>query len=611
MFVLSTVVLLGYAFDLRALQSFVHDAAGMKVNSAIAILLASLALLRRKHPELPYLSIAVSLIGALTLSEYFWNSNFGIDDALFHDRNYYTYPGRISQYASIGFMLLGLSLLPMNSPHRVMRQLSRALGFLTCALGALAIIGHAYDTHAVFMIRPQANLSVPTALGFLIGAIGVQYSNPSEGIVRLVHADNAGGAMLRRLLPASLVLAFVLGLTVSGAEKHYRWESGFSLALVGLCVTACLVTVIVLTAAALERQDIARGESEDRFVLAAKTAPMMIWMSGTDKLCTYFNEPWLEFTGRSMEAEIGNGWTEGVHPDDLNRCIATYVESFDRRVPFQMQYRLRHHDGAFHWILDTGVPRFEKEGSFVGYIGSCVDFTDRKLAEDAIADLERRVLESQEVERARIARELHDDINQRITVLSVELENMDRRPFGEERRSRKSLEGVTQELKRLGRDIQNFSHRLHSSHLEYLGLETASAALCRDIRAKHQTDIEFTAMGVRRDLPKDVSLSLYRVLQESLQNAIKHSGAKKFRVELIGNANEIRLTVSDNGAGFDPTCAENQRGLGLISMRERMRLVHGDFLLESGPGRGTTIKCEVQIGSQTPKDISAPTEVSG
>ena len=131
------------------------------------------------------------------------------------------------------------------------------------------------------------------------------------------------------------------------------------------------------------------------------------------------------------------------------------------------------------------------------------------------------------------------------------------------------------------------------------------------MRAKHLIDIEFTATGIRRDLPKDVSLSLYRVLQESLQNAIKHSGAKKFRVELIGNANEVQLTVNDNGAGFDPNRAENRRGLGLISMRERMRLVHGDFLLESGPGRGTTIKCEVVIGSQKPKGISALTEASG
>jgi PAS domain S-box-containing protein len=130
------------------------------------------------------------------------------------------------------------------------------------------------------------------------------------------------------------------------------------------------------------RAEEAVRESEERFRLVADTAPVLIWMSGPDKLCNYFNKPWLDFTGRLMEEELGNGWTKGVHPDDLERCLQTYTQFFDRREKFRMEYRLRRHDGEYRWILDIGVPRFDPDGAFAGYIGACVDVTDRKRAEE-------------------------------------------------------------------------------------------------------------------------------------------------------------------------------------------------------------------------------------
>ena len=138
-------------------------------------------------------------------------------------------------------------------------------------------------------------------------------------------------------------------------------------------------------------------ESEERFRLMADAAPVLIWMSGTDKLCNYFNLPWLNFTGRTIEQERGNGWAEGVHPDDFERCLDTYVTAFDARQPFKMEYRLKRCDGIYRWVMDEGVPRYGLEGEFLGYIGSCVDIEDHKQAEEALRESEshlRLIIES-------------------------------------------------------------------------------------------------------------------------------------------------------------------------------------------------------------------------
>src|SRR5690242_7703654 len=132
-----------------------------------------------------------------------------------------------------------------------------------------------------------------------------------------------------------------------------------------------LFTVIIRDISLSEQAEAALRESEERFRLVANAAPVLIWMAGPDKLCTYFNEPWLKFTGRSIHAELGNGWTENIHAEDLSACLETYTKAFDRREPFEMEYRLRRHDGEYRWVLDLGTPGFQQDGSFAGYIGSC------------------------------------------------------------------------------------------------------------------------------------------------------------------------------------------------------------------------------------------------
>jgi PAS domain S-box-containing protein len=336
-------------------------------------------------------------------------------------------------------------------------------------------------------------------------------------------------------------------------------------------------------------------ESEARFRLVANTAPMLIWMSDTTKLCTYFNHSWLAFVGRSMEQEVGNGWAEGVHPEDSQKCLDAYSRAFDAREKFTMEYRLRRYDGEYRWVLDIGVPRFNQDGTFAGYIGSCVDVSERKNAEDILAGVNRRLIDAQERERARIARELHDDIGQRLALLTIELEQLRQKFPDLPAEPLHKIGEIRNHTSDIAADIQSLSHELHSSRLEYLGIATALRAFCREFSDQQNVEVVFAHDEIPRTLPQEISLCLFRVSQEALQNALKHSGARRFDVELRSAWDSIHLVVRDSGSGFDTERALKSHGLGLISMAERVKLVGGQLSIDSQPHRGTTVRASVPL----------------
>jgi signal transduction histidine kinase len=274
-----------------------------------------------------------------------------------------------------------------------------------------------------------------------------------------------------------------------------------------------------------------------------------------------------------------------------------------------MEYRLRRFDGVYRWIVDFGAPRFESDGTFRGYIGSCVDITDRKASEESVHTLTGRLLSAQEEERNRIARELHDDFSQRLALLGIGLGQLWKRLSKSESDERAAIMVLLEGTKELSSDLHALSHQLHSSKLEHVGLQSALIGLCKDIGHKYKIEIHFTRHDSLPDLPKDVALCVFRVAQEALGNAVKHSESNEVQVELRPTDSGLILRVTDKGKGFDVGHRNSAAGIGMIGMSERLRLVGGKLVVKSEPNLGTEIVAEVPVAAANKTQVR--TQVAG
>ncbi len=328
--------------------------------------------------------------------------------------------------------------------------------------------------------------------------------------------------------------------------------------------------------------------------VVADYAPVLIWISGPDKLRVFVNRRWLDFTGRPAESEAGNGWVNGIHPDDMQRCLSAYSESFDLRQEFRVEYRLRRHDGEYRWIQDTAVP-FEADGAFAGYIGSGYDITEARLEAEALSLRNARLIEGQEQERTRIARELHDAIGSSLAILGIEMLRAGQPVSGALGQKHPGISELYKKMQQIAKQVSHLSHQLHPPMLEYMGLAKAIEIECRQVSDKFRLPVECSCNNVPAQLDPMVALSFLRVVQEALHNASKHSRATRVTVELATTSDAITVQISDDGVGFDVEQSRLAPGLGLISMRERLRLIGGAFEISSKPGQGTSITCRAPL----------------
>ncbi len=360
-------------------------------------------------------------------------------------------------------------------------------------------------------------------------------------------------------------------------------------------------------------------ESEQRFRTMADAAPVYIWLSGTDKLCYYFNKPWLEFTGRTLEEEMGNGWVEGVHPDDLQFCFETYSNAFDLRQPFEMEYRLRRYDGEYRWVLDRAVPRFSPDGQFEGYVGSCTDISDRKIYENEItrlnASLERRVqertaqLEAANQELESFAYSVSHDLRAPLRHISGFVNLLRKRiePSLDEN-SQRYLNIIAQSTRQAEELIDNLLAFSRMARLEMRFIKVDMNQLVQEVRQTleiHSGDRKII-WDITPLTPVEGEPTMLRlVIQNLLDNAIKYTQrceSAEIAVGFDSSDQDYIFFVRDNGIGFDMRYAHKlfgvfQRlhsnpdfvgtGIGLANVR---RIIHRH-------GGRTWAEGEVNIGA--------------
>jgi PAS domain S-box-containing protein len=415
-------------------------------------------------------------------------------------------------------------------------------------------------------------------------------------------------AIIRRVPNSPWFLSTKMDAAEADApERRLGWEM--------FLVTTLIALVDVIAAALVWRGQRARihEERETWFRSIANDTPAYLFMVSPHLENTFINTPFARFLGTDQN-RLSQTWSDYIHPGDVATARNNLQEHLKTRTEYTYDLRMRRHDGEYRWMVSRAVPRFSAEGEFLGFAGSVMDVTGRRLAEQKlreanasiatelaestrkeqeIADLSARLIDAQEEERKRLARELHDDLSQRIAAVSIATGNLKRQIPAEFAGPRGDSDRIHQKLVEMAESVRRMSHELHPAILEYSGLAAALAAYCEEFGELSGIQIAVQIEGSFENVAPAPALSLFRVAQEALHNVAKHAKVSAASVELKRGGGILQLTISDNGAGMAPGRAEAKAGLGLLNIKERARLVKGKVEIRSAPGEGTTVTVQV------------------
>ena len=476
-------------------------------------------------------------------------------------------------------------------------------------------------------------LALSPELEVMLGVSAMSFGGTLASFGRLIHPDDWGRVqaaieeavlnrssyalecrILRHTPPIEAWIA-ITGQVLPDAGGHPRQITG-----------------VMFDITERKRAEATLRESEAHFRLLADATPVLVWMAGPDRLCTWLNRSWLDYTGRSLEEQLGSGRMVNVHPDDRAMVVQLYHEHCARHEPFELEYRLRRQDGMYGWMLDRGVPLLTDSGVLTGYLGAALDITDRKHAEEQLqqwtVELEKRVDErtralqrsqsrlralasdlsmTEQQERRRLATELHDYLAQLLVVGRMKLSQA--RPQVNEQKAQQLLSETDDVLTQSLNYTRSLVAELSPQILYQFGLPAALKWLAGQMKT-HGLVVTIRSEVDRLPMAEERAVILYQSVRELLFNVVKHAGTGEAEITLRESPEKwASITVADHGRGFDPdtlleTDREHPGQFGLFNVQERVEAIGGHLSLISGEGRGTQVTISVPIDSAPPSALT-------
>jgi PAS domain S-box-containing protein len=402
----------------------------------------------------------------------------------------------------------------------------------------------------------------------------------------------------------AMIVVVMISIPIAGELFQRNGNAGLRT----LRLLIAIAAILCLASAAYLKEYMARrelafhfGVANDRLRLAMQAGTLVAWESDFKSGREFWFGDLQTIFGISSDtyATTVEKFIHCVHPADRPVVSAALADARQQQKLYAAEFRVVRPDGTVRWLAARGKFYYAANGSPDRMLGVSLDITERKSAEAALSRMNRRVIEAEERERSRIARDLHEDVGQRLALLAIAIEQLKDGPPTQPAELHDRVNAVWQQTLEILTEVKTSAHELYSPRLEYLGIAGVMRSFCEEFGERKRLEIDFGS----RDLPNfvlpEVSICLFRVLQEALHNGVEHSGARKFKVQLSGASGEIHLTVSDSGAGFDLEAARKGRGLGLNRIEQRVKLVKGTFSIDSRPEQGTTVHVRVPLRSES------------